>query len=385
MAHAGAALPDLVSVIDLRFGIRVERNWTVDPGDIAEGCAKSVTGNTIVHFGQTTLNVGTADLTLGDPGCPDCKLFPGPTCTNDLFECSPLAGHGHPHFTKYAIYEIFADPLASAAATGHKQSFCLEDTACPDKPRVYDCYNQGLQVGCQDLYPPYALGCQYVDATGLPGGRYLLRATVNYLHVLQESNYDNNVDQRPVDVCEGIEGPRIKIQTSKKRPDEFRWRISNRTLAQEPLVTRDPFTDGAWVRITDLGDKGPMDDRKLVDVEIPGRPGSGHCQAHDGWKRNGNSPMAVYSNTSGFLDADCSVAADGLRRFGAAMKVQKVDGIPVTRVTYRMAGVSSTPLPAKKVRVEVGLGTQTGPCWTGSLDCATGKCLPTSAGGAFLE
>jgi hypothetical protein len=385
MAHAGAALPDLVSVIDPLFKPLVERGATVNEGDIAEGCAKMITGNTVVHFALSTFNQGNADLVLGDPGCPDCMLYPGPTCTNPLFECSPLFGHNHPHFTKYAIYEILPEPNAPAAASGHKQSFCLEDTICPDKPPLYDCFNQGLQVGCQDLYPPFALGCQYVDVTDLPGGRYLLRVKTNYDHILVESSYDNNDDQKPVDVCEGIAGPRVKIQTSKSRPDEYRWRITNRTYAQAPLVTRDPFKDGAWVRITDLGEKGPMDDRTLVDVEMPGRPGSGHCGPHDGWKRNGDSPIPVYSNASGFVDKDCTVAADGLRRFGAAMKVRELDGKQVTRVTYRMAGVSSTPLPAKRLRVEVGLGTETGPCWTASVNCETGKCLPSSADGAFVE
>jgi hypothetical protein len=384
VAHGGAALPDLVAVIPLP--IRVERGATVNAGDIAEGCAKMVTGNTVVHFALSTFNEGNAGIVLGDPGCPDCMLHPGPTCTNPLFECSPLFGHNHPHFTKYAIYEIFAEDGAPAAATGHKQSFCIEDTICPEgQPQLYDCFNQGLQVGCQDLYPPFALGCQYVDVTDLPGGRYLLRATVNYDHLLVESSYDNNVDQKPVDVCEGIAGPRVKIQTSKSRPNEFRWRIANRTFAKAPLVTRDPFKDGAWVRITDLGEKGPMDDRELVNDEIPGRPGSGHCDAKDGWKRNGDSPMPVYSNGSGFIDKDCTVPTNGLRHFGGFMKTRELNGAEVTKVTYRMTGVSSTPVPAKRLRIEVGLGTETGPCWTASVDCSTGQCLPTSADGAFLE
>ena len=384
LAHAGTGLPDLVAVIPPP--IVVGRGFTVDPGDIAEGCAKKITGNTVVHFALSTFNEGTADMVLGDPGCPDCLLNPGPTCTNELFECSPLAGHGHPHFTKYAVYEIFAEPGAPAAATGHKQSFCIEDTVCPDgKPQLYNCLNQGLQLGCQDLYPPFALGCQYVDVTDLPGGRYLLRATVNYEQLLVESSYDNNVDQKPVDACEGIDGPKVKIQTSKSRPNEFRWRITNRTFAKAPLVTRDPFKDGAWVRITDLGNKGPMDDRPLVNVEVPGRPGAGHCGPKDGWKRNGGSPMPVYSNGSGFVDQDCTVPANGLKRLGGFMKTRQLDGEEVTKVTYRMAGVSSVPLPATKLRIEVGLGTETGPCWTASADCSTGKCLPTSAGSAFLE
>jgi hypothetical protein len=339
-----------------------------------------------VHFALSTYNVGTADLVLGDPGCPDCEEHPGPTCTNELFECSPLAGHGHPHFTKYAIYEILPAPDAPAAAAGHKQSFCLEDTICPDRPKVYDCFNQGLQLGCQDLYPPFALGCQYVDVTDLPGGRYLLRTTVNYAHLLEESNYDNNVDQEPVDVCEGIAHLRVRFRAHRKEPETFRWKITNRAVARAPLVEVDPFKDGAWVHITDLGGAGTEDDRTLVDVEIPGRPGAGHCGPHDGWKHVPDSSIPVYSNESGFVDRDCSVSADGLRRFAGAVRTRQSGGAPSGKVTYRIAGSATGPPPAGSLRVEVGLGTETGPCWTAAARCdGKRKCVGDSAGGAFVD
>lgn len=386
-AHAGGTgLPDLVAVIDPLAPPKVERNATVHPGDVAEGCAKAETGNTVVHFALSSYNVGTADLVLGDPGCPDCEQNPEGICTNELFECSPLAGHGHPHFTKYAIYEILPAPDAPVAAAGHKQSFCIEDTICPNQPKVFDCFNQGLQVGCQDLYPPYAIGCQYVDVTDLPGGRYLLQTTINYEHLLPESNYDNNVDQKPVDVCEGIRGPRVRFGFSKRTAETWRWKVTGRADARAPLVDVDPFKDGAWVRMVDLGAPGATDDRTLVDVEIPGRPGAGHCGPHDGWKRNPDSPGPVYSNVSGFLDRDCMVSADGLRRFGGVVRTRESDGVRYGKVTYRIAGTATGPRPAGRLRVEVGLGTETGPCWTAAADCdGKRKCVGDSAAGAFVD
>ncbi|HWP64823.1 MAG TPA: lysyl oxidase family protein [Candidatus Limnocylindria bacterium] len=389
LAHGGASgLPDLVGVIDPAFKPTVQRGYTVDPGDVAEGCAKAVTGNTVVHFALSTFNEGGSDLVLGDPGCPDCALFPGPTCTNELFECSPLAGHGHPHFTKYALYEIVTAPDAPAAAAGHKQSFCIEDTLCPEgKTPIYDCFNQGLQLGCQDLYPPFALGCQYVDVTDLPGGRYLLRTTVNYEQLLPESNYDNNVDLAPVDVCEGIDGPRVRIGVRGRKPGAWRWKIAGRTTVRPPLMTADPFRDGAWVRLVDLGGDGPMDNRTLVAVEIPGRPGNQRCKRGDGWRRTRGSRTSVYANASGFVDGDCTVPTHGLRRFTGALRVRTRDGVPEATVAYVIAGTSEGSVPAGRLRVELGLGTETGPCWTATTACdgQSRACTGEPAAEAFRE
>jgi hypothetical protein len=380
-AWAGTGgLPDLRALIDDAFhpatATAVERNATVDPEDVAEGCAGGLDGRTLVHFTLSTFNEGTADLILGDPGCPDCELDPAPACTNELFECSPLAGHGHPHFSRYGLYELLPSADATAAATGHKQGFCLEDTICDNK--VYNCFNQGLSLGCKDVYPARVLGCQYVDATGLPGGRYLLRATVNYERILEESNYDNNVAERAVDVCEGIDGPRARLRVKKSAPGEWRWKITARSVAQAPIVEVDPFKDGAWVRIEAY-------DTSVVDVELPGRLGSGHCGPHDGWKRNGDSPLPYYENESGFVDRDCTISADGLRRFAGGVLTRERDGIRSGKVKYIIAGTSTGPVPTGRLRVEVGLGTKTGSCWTGAADCDGRRCFGDSAAGAFVD
>jgi hypothetical protein len=377
-AHAATAgLPDLVPLIDPAFAPQVERDATVDPEDVVEGCAPALIGQTLVHFGLSTANEGTADLVLGDPGCPDCLEFPGPTCTNDLFECSPLAGHGHPHFTKYALYELVAAPGQPAAASGHKQSFCLADSICGNP--VYDCYYQGLSVGCQDLYPPYRLGCQYVAATDLPGGRYVLRVTVNYAHLLEESNYDNNVVEQVVEVCEPTPGPRVRLKTKKSEPGIVYWTVKGHAFAQPPLHTPDAFKDGGMTHIE-------FDGTTVVNVVVPGRPGSGHCGPKDGWRKDPATGAPTYVNDSGFLDRDCTVPADGLRRFRVSTRPVTRDGIARARVKYTAIGRTPSVFPVGRVRATAGLGATIGPCWTGAASCdAKGRCAPASAEGAFVD
>lgn len=377
-ARAGTGgLPDLRPLIDDEFfPTIVERHATPGPEDVAEGCAGGVTDRTLVHFTLSTFNEGTADLVLGDPGCPDCLQFPGPTCTNELFECSPLAGHGHAHFSKYALYELLPSPDTTAVATGHKQGFCLEDTICENP--VYDCGYQGLSLGCKDVYPPIVLGCQYVDATGLPGGRYLLRATVNYERILAESNYDNNVAERLVEVCEAIDGPRVRLRAREDDPGTVYWTIKGRVYAQVPFSLPDPFKDGAMARIE-------LDGATVSDVVIPGRPGSGHCGPKDGWKQDPETGIPTYYNESGFVDRDCTIPTGGLRRLRVSVRPGRKRGVAVARVKYVAIGRTALEVPVEQVRVTVGPGAETGPCYTAAASCESRHCTPTSAGGAFVD
>jgi hypothetical protein len=163
-----------------------------------------------------------------------------------------------------------------------------------------------------------------------------------------------------------------------------------------PIAEVDPADDGAWVRITELEDSGP--DRMLVDVELPGGQGEGdgHCGPRDGWKRGGHGKVPRYENKSGFADQDCTVSA-GLRRFTGEAKTRTTGGVTTGKVVYRMSGTrqggggaggtgGSPPLPTGPVRVEVGLGTDTGPCWVGVVECDGSKrCTATSAEGAFVD
>jgi hypothetical protein len=190
-APAPAALPDLVPDV---FDVRIERDQTVDPGDVVEGCAGGASGRTLLRFSLRTRNVGAGDLVLGDPGCPPCAANPGAPCTNPLYVCAPA--HGHPHFAGYADAELVrADD--GVAALGRKIGFCVLDSEC-STPK-YTCSFQGLSAGCADVYPS-TLPCQYIDLTGveLAAGSYRLRVTVDPEQRIVEADEANNTIELPL-------------------------------------------------------------------------------------------------------------------------------------------------------------------------------------------
>lgn len=57
--------------------------------------------------------------------------------------------------------------------------------------RGYDCENQGLTRGWEDVYDK-SLDCQWLDVTGIKPGTYVMRAAVNRNRKLKERNYRNN-------------------------------------------------------------------------------------------------------------------------------------------------------------------------------------------------
>jgi hypothetical protein len=166
--------------------------WQYFPeGDcaIVEGCVVASGWRRLLRFDTWTPNTGTADMYLGPP-----------SDTIDYFEYS--ACHAHYHFNTYAEYEL-RGTAGELAATGHKQAFCLLDfyryPGTDSSGAVYDCGNQGIARGWQDVYGR-DLDCQWVDVTDVPAGDYALRIAINTAHILLESNYENNVVEIPVTI-----------------------------------------------------------------------------------------------------------------------------------------------------------------------------------------
>jgi hypothetical protein len=189
----GAPCPDLiVDADDLQASLIVSTR-TFAPTDCAvtEACIDAPGTRRLLRFNTTTANVGTGDLSVGSPATGVC------------FEYSPC--HMHYHFRGFSRYTLYQRDGTTVAATGHKQSFCLEDTEvyppnpAPAPAHPFSCTQQGLHVGWEDVYPN-DIDCQWIDITGVAPGEYLLEVTINTAGYLPESDYTNDSATVPVTI-----------------------------------------------------------------------------------------------------------------------------------------------------------------------------------------
>ncbi|MGH7269403.1 MAG: lysyl oxidase family protein, partial [Polyangiaceae bacterium] len=188
---AGASCPDLiVDFGDLNASIVIDtRSFLPTDCALVEGCITTPGTRRLLRFDTAAVNVGTADLTIGDP------------TTHACFQYSDC--HMHYHFKGVGEYTLYQADGATVAARGHKQGFCLEDvepyTEAPGPPPAtfFTCQSQGLHVGWEDVYPN-DIDCQWIDITGVAPGSYILSVVINGGHYLPESNYANDEARVPV-------------------------------------------------------------------------------------------------------------------------------------------------------------------------------------------
>lgn len=202
-----ATLPDLI--IDraaMANGLHV-RQETLTASDCAvlEGCAGASGQRTLIRFTAAIANIGKGDLVLGKPNDnPDLYHFS---------EC-----HGHFHLQSMVRYDLI-DSSGNVVVSSGKRAFCMRDNVkylgSAGPSNGYDCDNQGITAGWQDIYPK-DLDCQFLDVTGVPGGRYTLRATVNPDGVIEESNRGNNSASISVQINGGGNGKHAKKPKKNK-------------------------------------------------------------------------------------------------------------------------------------------------------------------------
>jgi hypothetical protein len=189
----GAPCPDLVvDLDDLRASTVIEtQTFAATDCAIVEGCILTPGTRRLLRFDTAAANIGTADLTIGDPTMNACFQYS---------DC-----HMHYHFRGVGQYTLYASDGTTVAAVGHKQGFCLEDVEQynaapgPNPATPYTCQDQGLHVGWEDVYPA-DIDCQWIDITGVAAGDYVLSVLINGEHYLPESNYANNEARVPVTI-----------------------------------------------------------------------------------------------------------------------------------------------------------------------------------------
>lgn len=156
---------------------------------IDEGCVAGNGERRLLKFAATSVNQGYVDAVMPDPKSVPA-IYQFATC------------HQHYHLQDYAVYSLIK---GEEVTLGHKQGYCMEDTArilsTPRAPctKQFDCGVQGVSAGWADEYGS-SLDCQWIDVTGVSAGEYILHLELNPLRNFIEGNYDNNVLEVAMDL-----------------------------------------------------------------------------------------------------------------------------------------------------------------------------------------
>jgi len=187
-------LPDLIVDGDAARNSAAlsEQTFEADDCAVQEACVAAAGTRTLLRFDGDIVNVGSGDLQIGSPE------------NNPLFQWSEC--HQHYHLENIMTFELL-DPTGAPAVgdlgrvVGRKQGFCIQgiEQVAGDSPDPYNCQNQGLATGWEDIYGA-SLNCQWLDVTGVPEGDYLLRITVNASRTFPESDFDNDSELIPVTI-----------------------------------------------------------------------------------------------------------------------------------------------------------------------------------------
>lgn len=176
-------------------------------------------GRSLLRFSATIVNIGAGRFELSSSR-PDLssvfgvsqRIYSADGASVERPVSAELVfggdGHNHWHVRNLETYELYRLDGDEEDAAGVKVGFCFSDDVpyrliLPGAPksaqyRRSQCgtrsslqLTMGLSTGWGDRYPA-TLPDQYVDATGLPSGKYRLRAAADASNWFKEANDDNN-------------------------------------------------------------------------------------------------------------------------------------------------------------------------------------------------
>jgi hypothetical protein len=188
---------DLEAIVDGFQNITSE-TFTSSSGDVADGCITAGT-HRVMRFTFHSRNVGRAAVTLGSPPS-------NPNTYSPIFVWS--AAHVHWHIRNFNTLSL-TNTSTGAVTTGLKQGYCLMDNhqwASNPPPSVYTCSYQGVSQGWDDVYN-FDLPCQFINMDSVGDGTYQFSAAMNVSHVVEESDYGNNVATATLQ----IQGNRVTV------------------------------------------------------------------------------------------------------------------------------------------------------------------------------
>lgn len=179
---------------------------------VADGCIGSAEGTrTLLRFTTKISNIGDENFRIGPRPTENIDRMPWhwDQCKNQWvvlgyasYELTPKHGDGDevqwPCRWENGRLMPAEKRGRAPVASGSKNGFCLMDlddvvTGSNTCTGGANCGNQGISVGCADVYSS-GLQCQWIDITGIPldNRPYELAVTVNPDQTMVEDDYSDN-------------------------------------------------------------------------------------------------------------------------------------------------------------------------------------------------
>ncbi len=166
------------------------KNFPLNSPLLADGCLAGAGSRRLLRFDTLGANTAPFDLYAGDPAYQSRFTF--------------NSAHFHYHASGFVRYQLL-DLLGTPVTAAREPVLWIPDDTAPYVAAPWVRPGRfywtgfpavalgvpGIQRGWSSLNPRDR-DCQWVDITGVPDGRYTLRATINPDGVFRESNLANN-------------------------------------------------------------------------------------------------------------------------------------------------------------------------------------------------